>query len=327
MSLCHSLVQGFVLSALVALGAAGCAGAVESSRLEDRARRTIPVPICLKALERHGGGGVVSVLKPEDYWSLVLPTYDAGSNTVDRSSPDCSGRPVFANPELAQAEGARSGSLVVKPDDAVVQPGPDDMRIVWLRTHRFADGTAAGPLALARPREGYAEVYATGFYRGREKDSRFSLERMGARFAVAAGDEGCSGVKPNRPCESSYQVFVMAAGKLVGSARLTLDRVDYRSVAGVPGPVQFRLTAMPTFQADKLMVTEQLVLRDENQGVIRKSDMVRIFRLESDGRLVTKHESLWKQVANAPAPPPPPEPQAEPPADAKGKGKRKNPSQ
>ncbi|MBN1610122.1 MAG: hypothetical protein JW940_26080 [Polyangiaceae bacterium] len=326
MSLCHSLVQSFALSAIVVLGAAGCAGAVESSRLEDRARRTIPVPICLKALERHGGAGVVSVLKPQDYWALILPTYDAGSNTVDRSSPDCSGRPVFSNPELAHAEGLRSGSLVVKPDDAVVQPGPDDMRIVWLRTHKFADGTAAGPLALARPREGYAEVYATGFYRGRAKDSRFSLERMGARFAVTVGDEGCSGGKPNRPCESSFQVFVMAAGKLVGSARFTLDRVDYRSVSGVPGPVQFRLTAMPTFQSGKLMVTEQLVLRDENQAVIRKSDMVRVFRLEPNGRLVTKQESLWKQVANAPPPPPPPEPDPEPPVDPKGKGKRRGPS-
>jgi hypothetical protein len=318
MSLCHSLLPGVVLSTLVVLGATSCAGAVESSRVEDRARRTIPVPICLKALERHGGAGVVSVLKPQDYWALILPSYDPGANTVDRSSPDCSGRPVFDNPELAQAEGVHSGALVAKPDDAIVQPGPDDLRIVWLRTHKFADGTAAGPLALVRPREGYAEVYATGFYHGREKNSRFSLERMGTRFAVTAGDEGCSGVKPNRPCESSYQVFIMASGKLVTSAQFALERVDYRSVAGVPGPVQYRLTAMPTFEAGKLTVTEQLILRDENQSVIRKSDMVRVFKVEPDGRLVTKQESLWKQVANQPPPPPPPPP--EPPApEPKGK--------
>src|SRR5512145_3151102 len=93
---------------------AGCAGAVESSKLEDNARRTVPVPICLKALERRSGGAV-SVVRPEDYWGLVLPSYDPGGNTVDRSSPDCSGRTVFDKPELSQAEGVRSGALLVKP--------------------------------------------------------------------------------------------------------------------------------------------------------------------------------------------------------------------
>jgi hypothetical protein len=314
MSLCPSLLPGFVVAADIALGAAGCASAVESSRLEDQARRTVPVPICLKALERHGGADMISSLKPQDYWALVLPTYDASSNTVDRSSPDCSGRPVFDKPELAQAEGVRSGALVVKPDDAIVTPAPNGLRIVWLRTHRFADGTAAGPLALARPREGYAEVYATGFYRGREKDSRFALERMGPRFAVTAGDEGCTGVKPNQSCESSFRVMVMSGGKLVPSAKFSLDRIDYRSVPGVSGMVQYRLTATPVFQKKTLRVIEQLVLRDEGQGVIRKSDQERVFRLKADGSLVTKkRDSLWKQVASetpaaAPAPAAPPAP-------------------
>ncbi|MFC1643384.1 hypothetical protein ACFL5O_12010 [Myxococcota bacterium] len=279
------------------LGVAGCAGAVESSKLEDRARRTVPVPICLKPLERHAGAGVVSALKPEDYWALVLPAFDAGTNTVDRTSPDCSGRPVFDTPGLSDAEGVRTGAVSVKPDDAVVTPGPDGMRIVWLRTHRFADGTAAGPLALARPREGYAEVYATGFYRGREKDSRFALERMGPRFVVTAGDEGCSGAKRNRACESSFRVMLMSAGRLVSAAQFALDRVDYRSAPGFSGTVQYRLTATPVFKPHLLRVIEQLVVRDQNQGVIRKSDLERVFRFEPSGRLVTRSDSLWKQVA------------------------------
>jgi hypothetical protein len=272
----------------------------------------------LKPLERHAGTGVVSSLKPQDYWTLVLPTFDASSNSVDRTSPDCSGRPVFDKPELAEAEGVRTGALVVKPDDAVVTPGPDALRIVWLRTHRFADGTAAGPLALARPREGYAEVYATGFYRGREKDSRFALERMGPRFVVTAGDEGCSGAKSNQPCESSLRVMVMSAGKLVPAAQIALDRVDYRSAPGVSGTAQYRLTATPVFQPKSLRVIEQVVVRDQNQSVIRKSDLERVFRLEPDGRLVPTSDSLWKQVAGETTNPAmaPPAPQNPAPAAA-----------
>lgn len=305
---------GGLLSIFSLAGAtSGCAGAVESSKIEDRARRNVPVPICLRALERHAGADIVSTLKPEDYWALVLPSFDAASNTIDRTSADCSGRLVFDNAELAQAEGVRTGPLTVKPEDAVITPGPDALRIVWLRTHHFADGTAAGPLALARPREGYAEVYATGFHRGREKDARFALERMGPRFVITAGDEGCSGVKPMQACESSFRVMVMGAGRLVPAAEFALDRIDYRAAPGAAGNAQYRLTATPVFQPQAMRVMEQVIVRDEAQGVIRKSDLERVFRLQSDGRLVPDSESLWKQVAaepasNTPPPPPPPPP-------------------
>lgn len=284
-----------VVCLAVGLGVMGCAGAVESSRLEDNARRTVPVPICLKGLERYGADGAISTVKPEDYWGLILPSFDPGANTVDRSAADCGGRPVFDKPELADAEGPRSGALSVQPDDAIVTPAPDGMRIVWLRTHRFADGTAAGPLALVRPREGFVEAYATGFYRGREKDSRFTLERMGPRFVVTAGDEGCRGAKPKQACESAFEVMLMASGKLVPSAQFALDRIQYGSLPGVSGVVQYRLTATPVFQKTELRVVEQLVLRDENQGVIRKSDLERVFRIEPTGELSSPHPSLWQQ--------------------------------
>ncbi len=301
------LLGSFLLGAALVFGA-GCAGAVESSRIEDRARRTVPVPICLKALERRSEG-VASTLKPEDYWSLILPSFDAGANVVDRSAPDCSGRAVFDKPELAEAEGVRSGSLTVKPETAVIAPASDGLRIVWLPTHRFANVEAAGPLALVRPREGFAEVYATGFYRGSEKNSRFALERMGARFVVTAGNEGCATAKGKR-CESSFKVYVMRSGMLVASANLAIDKVDYRSMAGVPGAVQYRLTVTPIFQDKVLRVVEQLILRGENQSVLRKSDMERVYQLSADGQLTCKQQSLWdaEDVNSAPAVAPPPEP-------------------
>lgn len=325
----RAFVRGVPLSLLAssllagALCGSGCAGAVESSRIEDRARRTVPVPICLKALERRSSG--VSVLKPEDYWSLILPSYDAGANTLDRSAPDCSGRLVFDKPELSEAEGVRSGSLTVKPETAVITPASDGLRIVWLPTHRFANEEAAGPLALLRPREGFAEVYATGFYRGNQKSSRFALERMGTRFVVTAGDEGCATAKGKR-CQSSVKVYVMRSGMLAPSADLAVDRVDFRSMAGVPGPVQYRLTVTPIFENKALRVVEQLAVRDENQSVLRKSDMERVFELKADGRLECKQQSLWDvEGVNAAPVAAPPAPQTPPSssADSGDKSKRR----
>ena len=211
------LVHSAGVSAVLA-SAFGCAGAVESSKLEDRARRTIPVPICLKPFERHGTSGIVSALRPEDYWSLVLPGFDAGQLTVDAASPDCAGRPAFIPSELVDAEGARMGMIPIKPDDAMIASGSDGFRIVWLRTHKFPGGASSGPLALVRPREGYAEVYATGTYKGTVATSRFSLERMGPRILVSATDEGCAGVKANESCETDFSVYLLSAGRLTRAA-------------------------------------------------------------------------------------------------------------
>ena len=99
----------------------------------------------------------------------------------------------------------------------------------------FANGDAVGPLALARPREGTAELYAIGSYRGRAETSRFSIERFGPRILVTAGDDACTTAKPGQACQSKLSVFLMNAGRLSPVADLTLDRIEYGSAAGVAG--------------------------------------------------------------------------------------------
>jgi hypothetical protein len=296
----------------------GCAGAVESSKVEDRARRTVPVPICLRPFERHGASGVVSSLRPEDYWSLVLPGYDPQQLTVDSASGDCAGRPAFVPADLADAEGPRGGLIPVKPDDAMIASGPDGFRIVWLRTHKFPGGAHSGPLSLVRPREGYAEVYATGQYRGAVQTSRFSLERMGPRILVTATDEGCDGVKPNQACETSFSIYLLSAGRLARAATFPLDRIEYRSTAGIGEVAQFRLVATPVFQENVIRVVEQVVVSAPSQGTIRKADLERVYKLQPNGTLKANVDSLWAQVAAETAaaapqpPPPPPAPPAKP---------------
>lgn len=299
-------------SCLALLGAsslslAACSSAVESSKLEDRARREVPVPICLKALERRSTAGA-STATPEDYWSLVLPSYDTGGSTIDRSAPDCAGREVFSNPMFQDAEGSRTGVIPAKPDDLLVTPGANDFKVLWLRAQTFANGDAAGPLALARPREGTAEVYAIGLYRGNPTTSRFAIERLGPRMLVTASDEGCTSVKPGQSCQTRLDVYLMTAGQLVPSANLVLDRIQYGTSPGIAGTVQYRMTTTPVFADKVLRVTEQVVVRDSTQTAIRKSNLDRTFTLKG-GALVPSAGSLWDQVVEspgaAPAPPPP----------------------
>jgi len=279
----------------------GCSAAMESSKLEDRARREVPVPICLKALERRSTAGASSAT-PEDYWSLVLPSYDVGSSTIDRSMPDCAGHEPFQSPLLQDAEGPRTGLVSAKPEALLISPGANDFKVLWLRVAHFANGDAAGPLALARPREGTAELYAIGSYRGRAESSHFSIERLGPRILVTAGDDACTTVKPGQACQSKLSVYLMNAGRLSPVADLTLDRIEYGSAAGVAGTVQYRMTATPLFQPKALRVTEQVVVRDSTQTAIRKSNLDRLFTLKGS-TLEASAGSLWDQVVLPPGAP------------------------
>lgn len=298
--------------ALLALAPSlGCASAVESSKREDQARREVPVPICLEALERTNDEGAVSALKPEDYWVMVLPSYDTASGTLDVSDADCAGRPIFSGQQFLGAEGSRTGSILAPPKNAVITPAADKFKIVWLRTHTFEEGVSAGPLALVRPREGHAEVYAIGTYRGRPKHSRFSLERMGPRILVTASDEGCSKAKPGQNCETTLIIYVMSAGKLNASAEIPLDRVYYGSAVGVAGQVQYRLTASPVFEEKAVRIIEQVVMSDSTETALRKSNIERVFQLKARGELVANRSSLWEQMigggsGTSPAPSNPP---------------------
>jgi len=306
----HSFARALLaLAALCPLSA--CSAAVESSKLEDRARREVPVPICLKALERRSSAGA-SAATPADYWALVLPSYDAGASTIDRSAPDCAGREVFSNPMFQDADGSRTGMIPARTEDLSVTPGANDFKVLWLRAQSFPNGEVGGPLALARPREGTAEVYAIGLYRGNPATSRFGIERLGPRMLVTASDEGCTNVKAGQGCQTKLDVFLMNAGQLVTVANLTLDRIQYGTAPGVVGGVQYRMTATPIFDPKAIRVSEQVVVRDSTQTAIRKSNLDRTFTLKG-GTLVPSAPSLWEQVVTTSAPSPTP-PAALPPA-------------
>ncbi|MEO7034521.1 MAG: hypothetical protein ABI548_11490 [Polyangiaceae bacterium] len=298
--------------ALLGWPTSGCGPAMGSSKLEDRARREVPVPICLKALERRGTAGASSAT-PTDYWSLVLPSYDPGSSTIDRSAPDCAGHDVFSSPLFQDVEGPRTGLIPAPTEDLVESPGANDFRVLWLRVAHFSNGDAGGPLALARPREGTAELYAIGTYRGNATTSHFSIERLGPRILVTAGDDACSSAKPGQACQTKLAVFLMNAGRLLPVADLTLDRIEYGTAPGIAGPIQYRMTATPFFEPKALRVAEQVVVRDSTQTAIRKSNLDRRFELKGSA-LVASTGSLWDEVvvtsnaSNAPAKPAPAKP-------------------
>jgi len=283
----------FALLLGVSLGGAllgGCKKNVLSSKTEDDARLMIPVPICVKRLPRASTPGAVVSLTPEEYWALLLPSYDGGARTIDPTALDCSGRQSLAR--LSPPETKR---LRVDPEKIVLAAGADSMKLVWLESHPLSEGVFEGLMAIMRQKESYMEVYAVGIHRGLPGGTRFTLQRMGPRLVVEAVQETCSGQGGDRRCNSSTSVYLMTTGALRHAANFPIEQVARNPGSDDYGPVEYRFTASAEYRDTSIELTEHLSVTAQGQGETRSSDLQRALRLEN-GQLLASGESLWTKT-------------------------------
>jgi hypothetical protein len=90
-------------------------------------------------------------LTEEQYWQLVFPAYDVQNHTLATNALTCTGAHVFDDPVFAGGT-TRGTPIAVQSGDIEYGNGGDRVRIVWLRTHRWPDGTSPrctpwGPIA------------------------------------------------------------------------------------------------------------------------------------------------------------------------------------
>jgi hypothetical protein len=267
---------------------AACKANTLSSKTEDEARAMIPVPICVKRLPRASDPSVIVSLTSEEYWSLLLPSFDRNAQTIDPSAPDCSGRT-----SVVSLSPAGTHSLRVNPEQLTLAPGADAMKMVWLESHPLGEDTFEGLLALTRQRESFMEVYAVGIHRGRPQGTRFTLQRMGPRLVIEAIQEDCTGEGPERRCRASSSVYLMGTGALKASATYPVEQIAKVTRDG--SPVEYRFSASADYRDTSITLTEHLSVNSKAQGEIRSSDLERAFRLEG-AQLVASGESLWTKT-------------------------------
>jgi hypothetical protein len=264
-----------------------------SSKTEDEARVMIPVPICVKRLPRGSGSGsapgAVVSLTSEEYWSLLLPSFDRNQKTIDPTAADCSGRM-----SLMTLSPTGTSSLRVDPEKVTLAPGADGLKIVWLQSHPLGEDSNEGLLAVIRQREGYLEVYAVGVHRGRPAGTRFTLQRMGPRLVVEAIQEDCTGEGSERRCRASTAVYLMGTGALRPAATYPVEQIAKGSWKDGT-PVEYRFSASADYKDTAIELTEHLSVNSKAQGEIRSSDLQRALRLEQ-GQLIASGESLWTKT-------------------------------
>jgi hypothetical protein len=257
-----------------------------------------PVPACVVALpaRTHGVAGTMRNLQELQYWPLVLPGFDRATRRLPVGATACTGARVFDDPVFAG--GATRGSPIeVQEGDVLYGNGGDRVRIVWLRTHRWPDGSQAGPIALVRAKEDFAEVYAVGALRAATPNTTLQAERMGAEVLVSATDDGCQGRAKDVACETTVSLFLPRSGHLARLATMETARRAYAtgSEPGVQGQVEYQLNASPQYTAEGVTLFEQVTATDSSGRVVRRTELERRFVLH-DGVLDQGTDSLWGRV-------------------------------
>ena len=277
---------------VVSCGVAACAETPERPRTEDDARQLAPLPACLTQLSASGkntSAGAARSLREEQYWSLVFPSFDAKDGRVPEGAHACTGRV----PELAggHAQKIEEGAIVLG-------GGGDRLKVAWLRSHTYDDGTTGGAIALVRSLDGTAEVYAVGTYRAHAK-VQLQIERIGPEVVVSAIDDTCSGRKQGGPCETAVTVLAPRSGILQRVATISQERISYATdnEPGIRGRSEYRLTSAITYTEGAIKVLEQVLVRDEQGREVRKAELERAYTFAPDGSMVVDEDSLWATVS------------------------------
>jgi hypothetical protein len=286
-----------LIAGLALLPAAGCGTTERPPRIEDQARAMAPVPACITPLgAATGPAGTMRRLTDDEYCQLVFPAYDTKNHVLPADALTCTGTAIFNDPVFAGGA-TRGNPIPVQSSDILYGNGGDRVRILWLQTHRWSDGSVAGPVALVRAQGDFAEVYAIGTYHSFPGQVTLETERMGTDVAVSATDDGCTGVPKDRPCRTDVTLMLPRFGQLDHIATFSTERRAFAtgSEPGVQGAVAYELSAAPQYSDKGVNVFEEVKATDSEGRVVHKTELERVFLLQ-DGQMQQESDSLWGHV-------------------------------
>ena len=287
------------------LGPLGCGSPQSRSRLEDQSRRVAPLPACVLHLpaRRPGSAGTIRKLREEQIVKLMFPSFDEDKRVLPQNAQTCTGASVFVEPMFREAQLVRRNAwpFIEQEGDVTYGGGGDRLKIVWLRTHTYADGTAAGPLAVIRSGERFAELFAIGAYRSQPDHTRFATVRMGGDYLLTAEDDGCTARKQSASCQTILSVFLPRKGKFLPVVDVPVERIAYsgRAERGSMGVLEYRLTSVPEFRDDAIKLVEQVRVKDDTGRELRKAEHERVITMDDRGTATATEPSLWDQVIKA----------------------------
>jgi hypothetical protein len=265
------------------------------SRSADPSRNLGPVPACVKTLPAsQSKNGFSRQLPEEEYFGLVVPSWQKGPTSPEPETLACNGEPIFKT-ELM--EGASFDPTAFEEGKITYGGGANGLKIVWLRTHTTQGGDAVGPLSLVRLVDDHAEVYGVTTYRGNPSTTRFDLERLGGEVAVTAISDGCKVAVAAGDCDTLLDVYRPVHGRLDRLTTIGLKRVRHTEglEPGISGLLEVSFSSSPDYQGEGIFVIEEVSFTDETGRKLRRAQLERAYLLEGQG-VVETAESLWTRL-------------------------------
>jgi hypothetical protein len=242
-------------------------------------------------------------LREEQIVKLMFPAFDEEKHSLPQDAQTCTGTSIFADPLLRGAQLVRRNAwpFVEQEGDITYGSGGDRLKIVWLRTHQFGDGSAGGPIAVIRSGQRFAELFAIGAYRGQPEHTRLATARMGREFLLTAENDGCTGHKQGDGCQTTLSVFLPRRGAFAPVVDVPVERVAYsgRAERGSMGALEYHLTSVPEFREDSIRLVEQVRVKDDSGRELRKAEHERLFSVDDKGVGAPAEPSLWDQIVKS----------------------------
>jgi hypothetical protein len=262
---------------------------------------------------RQKASGTARKLREEQIVKLMFPTFNEQARSLPKDALGCTGEAVFSSPVFNGGQLVRRSAwpFVEQEGDITYGSGGDRLKVVWLRTHEFTDGTSAGPVAVYRTSERFAELFALGVHRGQPDKAHLGMARMGSDILVTMEQDGCSNRKEGSACETTLRVLLPRRGVPNELVVVPVERVAYKNDRS-KGMLEYRLTSIADFREDSIHLVEQILVKEDKGDTFRKAEHERHFLVDDSGNASASEPSLWDQFFNteaAPAPktsPPPP---------------------
>lgn len=217
-------------------------------------------------------------LLPHDVWlQLMIPAARRQPLTVPESPRECGNLPIdvrWSDEATKQADRRLSASAqprrTPEEKDLTFAEGPDGYILVWARIDYFDDGTARGPVALARWVERGVEIRGIGTLWAPHTHARIRLEPFGdGEWVLVADGEVC--LKGQPKCQREIyllplieQRFVQAElveGDVRGPARISA--LEEREVPLPDGWVRrMKVRRSVRYGESALVMNEELSVRE-----------------------------------------------------------------
>ena len=213
------------------------------------------------------------MLPPAQWLSLLVRGVDRSTMLPPEDPHECSGLPVGLEwpDEHSAAIDPRSTAKPLPPRpltdaDMTFGEGPDGQILIWARITYFDDGTALGPVALARWVERGVEIRGIGTLWAPQRRARLRVEPLGedAQLLVADG-ERCTG---DDLSSCTHEIYLLP---LVNQRFMQADLVVDDAPVGPARvvTVERRETPLP-------------------DGWVRRSDVQRRLRLSGDSTVISE---------------------------------------